>query len=67
VEKAGIIHAGIGKTSFTQKALVENFNAFMAAIVKAKPSGSKGVYVKRATLTSTMGPGVKLDTTSLSG
>ena len=67
VEKAGIIHAGIGKTSFTQEALVENINAFMAAILKAKPAGSKGIYVKRATLTSTMGPGVRLDTSSLSG
>jgi len=67
VEKAGIIHVGIGKTSFSQKALVENFNAFMGAIVKAKPTGSKGTYVKRATLTSTMGPGVRLDTSSLSG
>jgi len=67
VEKAGIVHAGIGKTSFTEEALVENFNAFMAAIVKAKPTGSKGLYVKRATLSSTMGPGVRLDMTSLSG
>ena len=67
VEKAGIVHAGIGKTSFTQEALVENFNAFMAAIVKAKPAGSKGIYVKRVTLTSTMGPGIRLDTSSLSG
>ena len=67
VEKAGIVHAGIGKTSFTHAALVENLNAFLAAIVKAKPTGSKGVYVKRATLSSTMGPGVKLDTSILSG
>ena len=67
VEKAGIIHAGIGKTSFSQEALVENVNAFMGAIVKAKPSGSKGTYVKKATLTSTMGPGVRLDTSNLSG
>ena len=67
VEKAGIVHAGIGKTSFTHEALVENLNAFLAAIVKAKPTGSKGVYVKRATLSSTMGPGVKVDTSNLSG
>ena len=67
VEKAGIVHAGIGKTSFTHGALVENLNAFLAAIVKAKPTGSKGVYVKRATLSSTMGPGVKIDTSILSG
>ena len=67
VEKAGIVHAGIGKTSFTHEALVENLNAFIAAIVKAKPAGSKGVYLKRVTLSSTMGPGVKIDTSNLSG
>ena len=67
VEKAGIVHAGIGKTSFTHGALVENLNAFIAAIIKAKPAGSKGVYVKRVTLSSTMGPGVKIDTSNLSG
>ena len=67
VEKAGIVHAGIGKTSFTHAALVENLNAFLAAIVKAKPTGSKGVDVKRATLSSTMGPGVKINTSILSG
>ena len=66
VEKAGIIHAGVGKTSFSQEALVENVNAFVGAIVKAKPAGAKGTYLKRATLTSTMGPGVRLDTSSLS-
>jgi len=67
VEKAGIIHAGVGKTSFSQEALVENVNAFVGAIVAAKPTGSKGTYVKRVTLTSTMGPGVRLDTSNLSG
>jgi large subunit ribosomal protein L1 len=67
VEKAGIVHAGIGKTSFTHQALVENLNAFIAAIVKARPAGSKGEYVKRATLSSTMGPGVRIDTSNLSG
>jgi large subunit ribosomal protein L1 len=67
VEKAGIVHAGIGKTSFTHEALVENLNAFITAIVKAKPAGSKGVYLKRVTLSSTMGPGVKIDTSNLSG
>jgi large subunit ribosomal protein L1 len=67
VEKAGIVHAGIGKTSFTHEALVENLNAFIAAIIKAKPAGSKGVYLKRVTLSSTMGPGVKIDTSNLSG
>ena len=67
VEKAGIIHAGVGKTSFSQEALVENVNAFVGAIVKAKPTGVKGTYLKRATLTSTMGPGVRLDTSNLTG
>ena len=61
VEKAGIIHAGVGKTSFTQDALVENVNAFVDAIMKAKPSGAKGTYLKRASLSSTMGPGVRMD------
>ncbi len=65
VEKAGIIHVGVGKTSFSQEALVENVNAFVGAIVKAKPVGAKGTYLKRATLTSTMGPGVRLDTSTL--
>ena len=61
VEKAGIIHAGVGKTSFTQDALVENVNAFVNAIMKAKPSGAKGTYLKRASLSSTMGPGVRMN------
>ena len=67
VEKAGIIHCGIGKTSFSQEALVENVNAFMGAIIKAKPTGAKGTYMKKVTLTSTMGPGVRIDTSNLSG
>lgn len=61
VEKTGIIHAGIGKASFSQDALEENVNAFIDAISKARPSGAKGVFIKRITLTSTMGPGVKID------
>ena len=61
VEKAGIVHAGIGKASFTEKALVENVKAFVDAVVKAKPQGSKGTYVKRVSISSTMGPGVKID------
>jgi len=61
VEKTGIIHAGIGKASFSQDALEENVNAFIGAIQKARPTGAKGVFVKRITLTSTMGPGVKID------
>ena len=61
VEKAGIIHSGIGKASFTAEDLRRNFDAFVDAIVKAKPSGAKGKYVKRAAISSTMGPGLKLD------
>ena len=61
VEKAGIIHSGIGKASFTEADLRKNFDAFVDAIVKAKPSGSKGKYVRRIALSSSMGPGVKVD------
>ena len=61
VEKAGIIHSGIGKASFTEADLRKNFDAFVDAIVKAKPAGAKGKYVKKAALSSTMGPGLKLD------
>jgi len=61
VEKAGIIHSGIGKASFSDADLKRNFEAFVDAIVKAKPSGAKGKYVKKAALSSTMGPGLKLD------
>ncbi len=64
-EKAGIIHAGVGKASFDQAKLEENIKAFYDAIVKARPSGAKGTYVKKVTLTSTMGPGIKLTTDSL--
>ncbi|HMJ92679.1 MAG TPA: 50S ribosomal protein L1 [Allosphingosinicella sp.] len=61
VEKAGIIHSGIGKASFTEADLRRNFDAFVDAIVKARPSGSKGKYVKKAAISSSMGPGLKLD------
>ena len=67
VEKEGIVHAGVGKASFSADQLVENVAAFVDAIVKAKPSGVKGTYLKRVSLTSTMGMGIKLDVASLSG
>ncbi len=61
VEKAGIVHAGVGKVSFDAKALEENVRAFADAVIKAKPTGAKGNYVKRVAISSTMGPGVKID------
>ncbi|MCG8691800.1 MAG: 50S ribosomal protein L1 [Minwuiales bacterium] len=61
VEKAGIIHAGVGKASFDEGALIENVKALVDAVVKAKPSGAKGQFVKRVAISSTMGPGVKID------
>ena len=65
VEKAGIVHAGVGKASFTEEALLINIRALVDALNKAKPSGAKGTYVKKISLSSTMGPGVKVDTSSL--
>ena len=65
VEKAGIVHAGIGKASFTEEAIVANVKALVDALQKAKPSGAKGTYVKKVSLSSTMGPGVKVDTASI--
>ena len=67
VEKAGIIQAGVGKASFSEQALVENIRAFTDAVMKAKPSGAKGTFVKRIGITSTMGPGVKIEPTRLGG
>jgi len=64
-EKAGIVHAGVGKASFTEAALLENLRAFVGAINRAKPTGVKGSYIKRVSLSSTMGPGVKLEISSL--
>src|SRR6185312_280623 len=65
VEKAGIVHAGVGKASFSDKQLVENIKAFVDAVVKAKPAGAKGTYVKKVSLSSTQGVGVKVDTSSV--
>ncbi len=64
-EKAGIVHVGVGKASFDEKKLVENIRALYESVLKAKPSGTKGNYFKKASLSSTMGPGVKLDLSSL--
>ena len=66
VEKAGIVHAGIGKTSFTDEAITANVKALVDALARAKPTGAKGTYIKRISLSSTMGPGFKVDTASIS-
>jgi large subunit ribosomal protein L1 len=66
VEKAGIVQAGVGKASFTEAALVENIRALVDAVIKSKPSGAKGTFLKRVAVTSTMGPGVKIEPTSVS-
>jgi large subunit ribosomal protein L1 len=60
-EKTGIVHAGLGKSSFTKEALNENIKAFVGAVLKAKPSGAKGTFIKKIAVSSTMGPGVKLE------
>jgi large subunit ribosomal protein L1 len=65
VEKQGIIHAGVGKASFSEEQLEQNVSAFLDAILRAKPSGLKGAYLKRMALSSTMGPGVRIDVSSL--
>ena len=67
VEKNGIIHNIIGKVSFSKEKIVENAKVFVNAILKAKPQATKGVYMKKVTMTSTMGPGIKLDKSSISG
>ena len=64
-EKAGIVHAGVGKASFSESALVENVRAFVSAINHAKPSGAKGTYLKKVSISSTMGPGLQLDIADL--
>ena len=60
-EKAGVVHAGVGKASFDEKKLVENVRAFVDAVQKAKPTGAKGTYMKKIAISSTMGPGVSID------
>src|SRR5215207_6808758 len=67
VEKAGIVQAGVGKASFDDQKLVENIRAFADAVAKAKPAGAKGTYIQRIAITSTMGPGVKVDPASVLG
>ena len=67
VEKAGIIHSGIGKASFSEADIRRNFDAFIDAIVRAKPAGAKGKFVEKVSISSTMGPGVKVDTAELAG
>jgi large subunit ribosomal protein L1 len=64
VEKAGVVHAGVGKVSFDEAKLVENIRAFVGAVAKAKPAGAKGAYLRKVSLSSTMGPGVSVDLAS---
>ena len=66
VEKAGIVHAGVGKASFNEKAIAENVRAVVDSVIKAKPAGAKGTYLKKISLSSTMGPGVKVALDSVS-
>ena len=65
VEKAGIVHAGVGKASFSEEALAENISSFIGAIAKAKPSGVKGTYMKKTSISSTVGPGIRIDISTL--
>jgi large subunit ribosomal protein L1 len=67
VEKAGIIHAGVGKASFDADKLAENIRAFVDAVQRAKPTGAKGSYMKKVSISSTMGPGVSVDLASATG
>ena len=66
-EKAGVVHAGVGKASFDEAKLVENLRAFVDAVSKAKPAGAKGTYMKKIAVSSTMGPGVSVDVSSATG
>jgi large subunit ribosomal protein L1 len=65
VEKAGIIQAGVGKASFAEPQLIENIRAFTDAVQKARPAGAKGTFIQRVAISSTMGPGVRVDTSTL--
>ena len=67
VEKAGIVHAGVGKASFSEEKLVENIKAFVDAVNKSKPTGAKGTFINRVAMSSTMGPGVKVEPSSMLG
>ena len=67
VEKAGIVHAGVGKASFSESALQENVQAFIDAVNSAKPSGAKGIFLQQATISATMGPGIRIDVAGVSG
>jgi len=67
VEKAGIVHAGVGKASFSEQQLAENIKAFVDAVNRAKPSGAKGTYLKKVAISSTMGPGIRVDQASILG
>ena len=67
VEKAGIVHGGVGKASFTEKALAENIRAFVDAVNKSKPAGAKGTYIRKVSIKTTMGPGLKVDQATILG
>ena len=67
VEKAGVVHAGVGKASFDEGKLAENVRAFVDAVQKAKPAGAKGAYMKKVSISSTMGPGVSINVDSATG
>jgi large subunit ribosomal protein L1 len=66
VEKSGIVHVGVGKVSFTDDALIVNVKALVEALNRSKPTGAKGLYVKKISMSSTMGPGLRVDTASIS-
>ena len=66
-EKTGIVHAGVGKSSFSEDQIADNLRAFIGAINRAKPSGVKGTYLKRVSISSTMGPGIRIDVASVAG